>query len=105
MARFAVVDAIAIAEVETVCRAKPPNGVLNEPRKIARKLPVEGSGIDQLRHVLDDVGAAALGVAADTILMGLAAAVKNPGSVQKVMDQGINCDHVRAGLKPNRPIC
>jgi hypothetical protein len=48
LARFAVVDAIAVAEVETVCRAKPPNRVLNKPRKIVRKLPVEGPGVDQL---------------------------------------------------------
>ena len=81
LARFAVVDAIAIAEVETVCRAKPPNGVLNEPRKIARKLPVEGSGVDKLGHVFDDVGTPILGIAGYAILMCRAAGVENSGSV------------------------
>ena len=104
LARFSVVDAVAVAEIETVGGAKPPNGVLNEPRKIARKVPVKGSGVDPLREVFDEVGTAALGVAASAILVCRATGVENAGSVQKVMNQRIDGNHVRAGLKPSRTI-
>ena len=46
LARFAVVDAVAVANVEAVGGAKAPNGVLHEPRKHPRKLTVKGAGVD-----------------------------------------------------------
>ena len=93
MARFSVVDTIAVAKIETVGGAKPPNGMLNEPGKIARKTPVKGSGVDPLRELFDDVGTAALGVAANAILVCGAAGVENAGSVQKIVHEGVDGDH------------
>ena len=100
LARFSVVDAVAVAKIETVGGAKPPNGMLNEPWKIARKMPVEGSGVDPLREPFDDVGTAALGVAANAILVCGAAGVENTGSVQEVMNERIDGDHAGTGVKP-----
>ncbi len=104
MARFSVVDTVAVAKIETVGSAKPPNGVLNEPRKITWKMPVKGSGVDPLREVLDDVGTAALGVTANAILVCRAAGVENAGSVQEVMNERIDGDHAGTGLEPDWPI-
>ena len=41
-----VVPFLRGAKIVTVGRAKPPNGMLHEPWKIARKMPVKGSGVD-----------------------------------------------------------
>ena len=89
LARLSVVDAVAVAEIETVGGAKPPNGMLNEPRKIARKVPVKGSGVDPLREVFDDVGTAALGVTGSPIGVRCAATFQNAGAVQKIVHEGV----------------
>ena len=104
LARFSVVDTVAVAKIETVGGAKPPNGVLNEPRKIARKMPVKGSGVDPLRELFDDVGAAALGVTGSPIGVRCAAPFQNAGAVQEVMNERIDGDHACTGLEPSRPI-
>jgi hypothetical protein len=60
LARFAVIDAVAVADVEAIGRAKPPNRVLHEPWKQLRKLPVKGAGIDLAGDGANDVGTAAI---------------------------------------------
>ena len=46
LARLAVVDAVAVANVEAVSGTKAPNGMLHEPRKCLRKSPIKGAGVD-----------------------------------------------------------
>jgi hypothetical protein len=104
LARFSVVDAVAVAKIETVGGAKPPNGMLNEPGKIARKTPVKGSGVDPLRQVLDDVGATALGITGSSIGVRCAATFQNAGPVQEIVDEGVNGHHGLAGLEPDGPL-
>jgi hypothetical protein len=62
-AAFPVVNLIAVADVEAVLGAVPPERILNEPRKRFGKTAVELPGVDLLRDRLDDVGAAARPVA------------------------------------------
>jgi hypothetical protein len=56
---FSIIDLIAVANVEPLLRAVPPDRVLHEPRKRRRKPPVELAGIDLAGDGLDDLGAAA----------------------------------------------
>ena len=66
-ARLAIINPIAVADVEARLRAVPPDRVLDEPRKRLRKLGIELPGIDPLGHGLDNVGAAAILVAGCTV--------------------------------------
>ena len=66
-ARLAIIDTIAVADVETGLGAVPPDRVLDEPRKRLRKPGIELPGIDPLRHGIYNVGAAARLVAGCTV--------------------------------------
>jgi len=46
LARLAVIDAIAIANIETAPGAIPPDRVLHEPRKHRRERGIEGAGVN-----------------------------------------------------------
>jgi hypothetical protein len=98
LAWLAVINAIAVADVEAVAGAKPPDRVLHEPRKHLRKLPVKGAGIDLAGDGANDLGTAARAIAGHAIGVGRAAIPKDAGAVQKVMDQGIDGNHTFAGL-------
>jgi hypothetical protein len=58
VATFPIVNLIAVADVETLLGAVPPDRVLNEPRECPGKPPVELPGVDLLGDRRDDVGAA-----------------------------------------------
>ena len=66
-ARLAIIDPIAVADVEARLGAIPPDRVLNEPRKRLRKAGIELPGINPLGHGIYNVGAAARLVAGRTI--------------------------------------
>jgi len=100
LARFSVIDAIAVADIEAVKRTESPNGVLHPARKRPRKLPVKGAGVDLVSDGANDLGTAANAIAGHAIGMGSGAILKYAGAVQKVMDQGINGNHAFAGLEP-----
>ena len=68
-ARLAIINPIAVADVEARLGAVPPDRVLNEPRKRLGKPGIELPGIDPLGHGLYNVGAAASLVAGRTIGM------------------------------------
>jgi len=57
-ASFAVINAVAVADIEAVLIAISPNRVLNEPGKGLRKSRVELSSIDPVGHGLNDLCAA-----------------------------------------------
>ena len=102
MARFAVIDTVAVADVEAIGSAKTPNGVLHEPWKHLRKLPAKGAGIDLAGDGANDLGAAARAIAGHAIAVGSAAIFKDAGAMQKVMDQRIDGNHAFAGFEPMR---
>jgi hypothetical protein len=102
--RLAVIDAIAVANVKVVSGAKAPNRVLHEPRKHPRKPRVKGASVDLGGDRPNDLGAAAVDIAADAIGVGGTTVVKDTGPMQKVMDQGVDGDHAFAGLEPVRAV-
>jgi hypothetical protein len=95
---------VAVADVEAVASAVAPNGMLHEPRKILRKAAVECGRVDFGRDRPNDVGATAKGVAAKAIGVRGTKIGQNAGTMQKVVNQGIDGDHAFAGLEPVRPI-
>ena len=68
-ARLAIINPIAVADVEARLGAVPPDRMLDEARKRLRKLGIELPGIDALRYGIYNVGAAARLVAGCTIRM------------------------------------
>ena len=64
LAWLLIIDAVAVANVQAVGRAKPPNRVLHEPRKHPRKPRVKGAGVDLEGDLPDDLGTAPFAIAA-----------------------------------------
>jgi hypothetical protein len=89
-ARLAIINPIAVADVEARLGAVPPDRMLDEPRKRLRKTGVEKPGVDLLRHRLYNVGAAASLVASCTIRMVSLESCQDAGADQKVVHQGVD---------------
>jgi len=100
LARLAVIDAIAIANIETAPGAIPPDRVLHEPGKHRGEGGIEGAGIDPFSHNFNDLSAAAAPVAGRAIGMVGAEPVQDAGAVQKVVNEGVDRDHAGANLAP-----
>ena len=103
VATSVIIDAIAIADVEAVLGAIPPNRALYEPWKRRWEGRVELPSIDVGREDTDDAGAPSRLVAPVAVRMVGAQAPQNPGSVQEIMDQGVDGYQVRADFEPQRP--
>src|SRR5258708_21951825 len=88
LARLAVIDAIAIADIEAALGAIPPDRVLDEPGKDRGERGVEGAGIDPFSHTSRAIG-----------VLG-AEPVQDAGAVQKVVNEGVDGDHAGADLAP-----
>ena len=101
LARFSVVDSVAIAKVQAVSRAKSPNRVLYEPRKCRREFWVEGAGVNLIGNGSDDLGAATTRVTRGPVGVRDTAVLEDAGAVQKVMYERIDGDHGFAGFQPN----
>jgi hypothetical protein len=86
----AVVDLIAVADVEARLGAVPPNRVLHEPRKHLGKPWIEPAGINPRGNVDENVSAAAWPVAGRAVRMGSCKLVQDSGSMKEVVDQGID---------------
>jgi len=97
-----VVDAIAVADVEAILGAIPPNCALHEPRKRRRKGRVELSSINVGRELIYDASAASRPVAARSIDVIGAQPPQDPSSVQEIMDEGVDGDERRADFEPQR---
>jgi hypothetical protein len=89
---FPVVNLIAVADVEALLGAVPPDRVLNEPRERRWEPAVELPGVDPLGDRFDDVGAAAWPVAGDAIRVVGPEPVQDPGPVQEIVHQGVDRD-------------
>ena len=99
-ARLAIINPIAVADVEARLGAVPPDRMLDEPRKRLRKPGIELPGVDPLCHGIYYVGAAASLVAGCTIRMVGTESCQDAGADQKVVHQGVNGNHVAADLVP-----
>ena len=95
--------AIAVANIEAALVAILPDRVLDEPGKGQRKVGVELPGIDVGGNRPDNVSTAVRPVTANTVLMAATEPLQNPGTVQEVVDQRVDGDHVAANRNPARP--
>jgi hypothetical protein len=100
LATSAIIDLVAVADVETLLRAIPPDCVLHEPRKRPRKSRVELPGVDLVGDSLDHVGAATWPVASGAIRMGGVKPMQGPGAMQEIVHEGVDRDHAAADLEP-----
>src|SRR5580704_18203081 len=98
-----VVDAIAIADLEAVLGAILPDRALHEPWKRRREGRVELASIDMCSEDTDDAGAPSRLVAPGAVRMVSAQPLQDPGSVQEIVDQGVDGYQVRADFEPQRP--
>ncbi len=92
VATLSIFDPIAVADIEPVLGAVPPNRGLNEP------------SIDGFGNALDDLGAPGRPVAGRAIGMGRIEPAQDTGPDQEIVDQGIDRDHGRANFGPSGPI-
>ena len=100
VAALPIVDAIAVADIEAVLGAVPPDCVLDEPGKGLRKRWIELPGIDPLSHGLNNVSTAAGPVAGRTIQVVRVEPLQDAGAMQKVMNQRVDGNHAAADLGP-----
>ena len=102
VARGIVVDAITVADVEAILGAIPPDRALHEPRKRRRKGWVELSSIDVSCEQAENSGASSRLIATGSVRVAGAKPPKDPGSVQEIMDEGVDGDERRADFEPQR---
>src|SRR5712692_3899986 len=93
LASLSIIDSIAVADIEYGLGTVPPDGVLDEPRKGGRELRVEFPRVDPVGNPFKDLGTAAGLVTAWAIGVQSVQPVQDPGSVQEVVHQGVDCDH------------
>jgi hypothetical protein len=97
---FAIINSIAVADVQAQLGAVPPDGVLDEPGEGGGKVRVEGAGIHTLDDRLQDPRAAGPLVADWTVPMAGIEAVQDAGPVQEIVHQGVDHDHAAAHFGP-----
>ena len=102
LAPIPVIDPVAVADVEALLAAIPPDRELYEPGENRRESAVELPSVDLAGNQPDNVGAAAWPVAAGPVGMGGLEPAQDPGPVQEVVDQGIDGDQVHANFQPPR---
>jgi hypothetical protein len=76
-----VIDPVAVANIEALLAAIPPDCVLHEPRKHLWEGAVELPGIDLAGNAPNDIGAAVWPVTASAIKMGGIKPIQDPGSM------------------------
>jgi hypothetical protein len=98
-----VVDAIAIANGEAVPGAIPPDRVLHEPGKRRREGRIELASINVRREQTENAGAPSRPVAPVSVRVVGAQPPQDPGSVQEIVDQGVDRHERCADCGPQRP--
>jgi hypothetical protein len=99
----AIIDLIAVTNVEPRFGAVPPDGAGDEPGKRLRKPRIEPAGIDGASNINKNVGAATGPVAGRPIWMVSADPIEDSGSMKEVVDQGIDDNEARPDGEPTRP--
>ena len=100
LAPIPVIEPIAVADVEALLAAIPPDRELYEPGEDLREGTVELPGVDLAGNQPDNVGAAAWPVAAGPVWMASLEPAQDPGPVQEIVDQGIDRNQVHTDLQP-----
>ena len=100
VATSVVVDAIAIADVEAVLGAIPPDRALHKPRKRRREGWIELASINVRREQPENASAPSRPVAPVSISMVGAQPPQDPGPVQEIVDQRVDSDECRAHFEP-----
>ena len=98
-ARLAIVDAIAVADVESFLGAVPPDCLLDKAGKHRGVRGIEGARIDAVRNGGNDVGTAARSIARRPIGVAGPEPAQNAGAVQKVVHQSVDGASLRARLR------
>lgn len=104
LAPCGVLDPIAVAGIQLVLGAEPPDRVLDEAWKIQRVVRIEPPGVNQAGCLFDDLGATTVAVTGHTVLVASLQLVQYSGAVQPIMDEGVDSYHSRTGLGPIRPL-
>ena len=100
LAPLPVIEPVAVANVEALLAAIPPDRELDEPRENGREGRIERTGVDLLGSTGNDFGAAACPVAAGAVRVGSLEAPQDPSPVQEIVDQGIDRNQVHTDLQP-----
>ena len=104
LARFSVVNSVAVAQIQAIGSAKTPDRVLHEPRKCRREFWVKRARVNAVCDGSYDLGAAAAGITGRAIGVRDTAVFQNAGAMQEIVDQRVYCDHGFTGLEPYRPL-
>ena len=100
MAPMPVVEPVAVADVEALLAAIPPDCELDEPGEDLRKAAIKLTSVDLLGDTPNNFGAAAWPVTARPVRVDRLEPSQDPGPVEKVMDQGIDRNQVHTGFQP-----
>ena len=98
-----VVDPIAVADVQAALGAVTPDRALHEPRKRRRENRIELPSIDLRRQQAENAGAPSRLVASVPVRVVGTEAAQNPGPVQEIMDQRVDCHEARTYFEPRWP--
>ena len=102
LAPLPVIDPVAVADVEALLAAIPPDRELDEPGEDRRETRIELPSVDLAGDQPHNVGAAAWPVTAGPVGMGSLEPAQDPGPVQEIVDQGIDRDQLHANFEPAR---
>ena len=102
LAPMPVIEPVAVADVEALLAAIPPDRELDEPGEDLPGKSVELPSVDLAGDQPDNVGAAAWPVTAGPVRVGSLEPGQDPGPVQEIVDQGIDRDQVHADFQPPR---
>ena len=100
VATIGVIDPIAIANVEAVLGAIPPDRALHEPWKGLGEGTIELACVDLGREEAQNVSAPAGPIASVAVRMAGTEPTQDPGTVQEIMDQCVDGYERRADFEP-----
>src|SRR3982074_934542 len=93
VAAFIVVDAIAVADVEPVLRAVPPDRMLHKPRECPREPQVELAGVNFIGDHLNNVCTPIRLITGSTVSMIGFEPTQNTRANKKIVHQRVDCNH------------
>ena len=95
-----IVDPIAIANVEAVLGAIPPDRALHEPWKRRRKDGIELAGVNVGCKQMENPSAPSRPVAPISVRVVGVQPVQDPGSMQEIVYEGVDSHERRADFDP-----
>ncbi len=99
----AIIDLVAVANVEAVHGAVPPDRALDEPGKHFWKRRIEPARVDFRGNLDQNVTTAAWPVAARAIRMGRCNPMQDSSANQEIVDESIDDDESGADIEPAGP--